>query len=122
MHFLPLGIHPDAANWLVKRKVKAVGLDTASLDYGPSKNFSSHQILSEANIPGLENVANLDKLPTTGATVFAPPMKIKDGSGGPMRMFAMIHEARPTSGAGIISVSIDLLFLTATLWIYFTTF
>lgn len=84
------GIHPDAASWLVKsRKIKAIGLDVASVDYGQSKDFKSHQILYEQNIPGFENVANLDKLPVKGAFVIALPMKIKGGSGGPLRIVAI---------------------------------
>ncbi|NIP38689.1 MAG: cyclase family protein [Candidatus Dadabacteria bacterium] len=87
LHFA--GLHPDTAKWLVKnRKINAVGLDTPSIDYGQSSHFGSHVILFEANIPAFENVANLDKLPATGATIFALPMKIKGGSGGPLRIIA----------------------------------
>lgn len=83
------GLHPDTAKWLVKnRKINAVGLDTPSIDYGQSTHYGSHVILFEANIPAFENVANLDKLPATGATVFALPMKIKGGSGSPLRIIA----------------------------------
>jgi kynurenine formamidase len=85
------GIDPAAADWLVKnRKIKAVGLDVASVDYGQSKDFKTHQILYTQNIPGLENVANLDKLPVKGAFVIALPMKIKGGSGGPLRIVAIV--------------------------------
>ena len=85
------GIGPDAADWLVKnRKIKAVGLDVASVDYGQSKDFKTHQILYEQNIPGFENVANIDKLPTKGAFIIALPMKIKGGSGAPLRIVALI--------------------------------
>lgn len=83
------GIHPDAAAWLVaNRKIKAVGLDVASVDYGQSTDFKTHQVLYKENILGFENVANLDKLPAKGAYVFAMPMKIKGGSGGPLRIVA----------------------------------
>ncbi len=83
------GIDPGLSEWLVKnRKIKAVGLDTASVDYGQSKDFKTHQILYAANICGFENVANLDQLPETGAYVIALPMKIKGGSGAPLRMVA----------------------------------
>ena len=85
------GIDPAAAEWLVKnRKIKAVGLDVASVDYGQSKDFKTHQILYEQNIPGFENVANLDKLPVKGAFIIALPMKIKGGSGGPLRIVAVV--------------------------------
>ena len=85
------GLHPDAARWLVDhRRIHAIGLDTASIDYGQSKLFKSHQILFEKNIPAFENVANLDRLPAKGALVVALPMKIKDGSGGPLRIVAFV--------------------------------
>ena len=85
------GLHPDAARWLVReRSIKAVGLDTASIDYGQSTLFESHRILSDKNIPAFENVAALDKLPATGAYIVALPMKIKEGSGGPLRIVAWV--------------------------------
>ena len=59
--------------------MKAVGVDTASLDHGQSKDVKVHTIFCEANIPGFVMVANLDKLPASGATLYAAPMKIKDG-------------------------------------------
>ena len=87
------GLHPDAAKWLVEnRKINAVGLDTASIDFGQSKLFHSHRILCKNNIPPIENVANLDQLPETGAYVVALPMKIAGGSGAPLRMVAIIPE------------------------------
>lgn len=85
------GIHPNGAHFLAeKRKVKAVGLDTPSLDYGQSKDFAAHQVLMGYNIPGFENVANLEQLPEKGFYVVALPMKIKNGSGGPLRLIAGI--------------------------------
>lgn len=83
------GISAACAKWLVsERKIKAIGLDTPSLDYGQSKAFEAHQVFMGANIPGFENVANLDQLPANGFYVMALPMKIKDGSGGPLRIIA----------------------------------
>ncbi len=84
------GFSREAAELLVSRKVRGVGLDTASLDYGPSKDFIVHRVLNGAGIYGLENVANLEKVPTTGATLIALPMKIKGGSGGPVRIVALV--------------------------------
>jgi kynurenine formamidase len=84
------GLHPEAARWLVSnRAVKAVGLDTPSIDYGQSTLFESHRVLFERNIPAFENLANLDQLPATGFHVIALPMKIKGGSGGPLRIVAI---------------------------------
>lgn len=89
------GLHPDAAKWLVEnRKIHAVGLDTASIDYGQSMNFETHVALMTNNIPAFENVANLDKLPTTGFHVVALPMKIKGGSGAPLRIVALVPEGK----------------------------
>lgn len=85
------GLNPEAAKWLVQnRKINAIGLDTPSIDYGQSELFESHRILFHENIPAFENVANLDKLPATGAYVIALPMKIKGGSGGPIRIIALV--------------------------------
>lgn len=83
------GIDPALTSWLVKnRKVKAIGLDTPSMDYGQSKDFKTHRILLESNSPGFENLANLDSLPATGFYIIAMPMKIAGGSGGPLRIMA----------------------------------
>ena len=84
------GIRLDAARVLVQRKVNAVGVDTPSLDNGQSTTFGVHRRLFASNIPGFENVANLDRLPPTGAFVIALPMKIAGGSGGPLRIVALL--------------------------------
>ena len=85
------GVHPETTQWLVeKRNIKAMGLDTPSIDYGQSKDFKTHQILLGANRPGFENVASFDKLPPTGLYVVALPMKIGKGSGGPLRIIAQV--------------------------------
>ena len=67
-----------------------MGIDTASIDPGRSKDFPAHRILNEANLYALENVAALDKLPAKGVTVTALPIKIRGGSGGPVRILATI--------------------------------
>jgi kynurenine formamidase len=85
------GLHPDAARWLVaNRPIKAIGIDTASIDYGQSRTFGSHVMLLEGHVPALENVAQLDRLPETGFQVIALPMKIAGGSGGPVRVLAVL--------------------------------
>ncbi len=84
-------VHPDLAAWFIKnRRIKALGIDTPSVDYGQSKDFKTHQLLYAENILGFENVAALDKLPVKGAYIIALPMKIKGGSGGPLRIIAWI--------------------------------
>jgi kynurenine formamidase len=84
------GLHPEAARWLVDRHVKATCIDTASIDYGPSTMFETHRALYEHDVPAFENLMNLDRVPATGATIVALPMKIKGGSGAPLRAVAFL--------------------------------
>jgi kynurenine formamidase len=87
------GLDSAAARWLVEeRGIDAVGIDTPSIDHGQSTTFTTHQILSAANTPVFENVARLDQVPMTGAYVIALPMKITGGSGGPLRIVALLPE------------------------------
>ena len=89
LHFPSFG--EGAARLLVgDRKAKALGADVASIDYGQSKDFIVHRIAAERNVPGLENLTNLDQLPPTGASVIALPIKIEGGSGGPARVIALV--------------------------------
>lgn len=89
LHFPSYG--EDAARVLVEeRGVSALGADVASIDYGQSRDFPVHRIIMEENVPGLENVAHLNRLPATGATVIALPMKIAGGSGAPLRVIALV--------------------------------
>jgi kynurenine formamidase len=81
----------DAAKQLVEeRGVAALGIDTASIDYGRSTDFIVHRIAGAQNVPGLENLTNLDQLPPRGAIVVALPLKIEGGSGGPLRAIALV--------------------------------
>lgn len=89
-HLVFPGISEEAARFLVERKVGGVGIDTASLDHGPSKEFIAHRILNAANLFGLENVAHLELVPFTGSTLIALPMKIHGGTGGPVRIVAIL--------------------------------
>ena len=85
------GFSSEATQFLVqKRHIRGVGIDTASIDPGQSRDFPVHRILSEANRYALENVASLDEVPSRGAIVYALPMKIKHGTGGPVRILAII--------------------------------
>jgi kynurenine formamidase len=85
------GFSKEAAEFLVtQRDIAAIGVDTASMDYGPSTDFVVHRIINGADKPGFENVANLDRLPAKGATVIALPMKITGGTGGPARIIALL--------------------------------
>jgi kynurenine formamidase len=83
---------PDAARLLVEeRQAAALGVDTASIDGGRSQNFQVHRIAAAKNVPGFENLTNLDRLPARGALVIALPMKIEGGSGGPLRAIALVR-------------------------------
>jgi len=89
LHFPGLG--PDAAEWLVSaRRVRAVGIDTASIDRGASQDFRTHRVLTDANVPIFENLADLDRVPARGATFIGLPMKIRGGSGGPLRAVVLL--------------------------------
>ena len=80
----------DAARLLVdERTVAAIGIDTASIDYGRSTDFQVHRIAAAKNVPGFENLTNLEQLPPRGSLVIALPMKIEGGSGGPLRAVAL---------------------------------
>ena len=89
LHFPSYGA--DAARFLVKeRRVGALGADVASIDYGQTKDFIVHQIVSEAQVVGLENLTNLHLVPPTGAVAIMLPMKIEGGSGAPLRAVALV--------------------------------
>lgn len=85
------GFSVEAIEYLLNaRNIKGIGLDTPSIDYGKSKDFKVHQIWLAANKLAIENIANLDKLPAKGATLYALPMLIRDGTGAPARIFGML--------------------------------
>jgi kynurenine formamidase len=89
LHFPSFGA--EAAGFLVKeRNITGIGVDTASIDNGPSRDFMVHRITAAANVYDLENLMNLGRLPATGTTIIALPMKIAGGSGAPVRVIALL--------------------------------
>jgi kynurenine formamidase len=85
------GFSRETAEFLVsQRAIRGVGIDTASIDPGRSRDFPVHRVLNGADIYALENVAGLEQLPPRGATVWALPIKIKGGTGGPVRIVAVL--------------------------------
>jgi kynurenine formamidase len=85
------GFSTEAAEWLVKeRQITGVAIDTPSIDPGRSADFKVHQVLYGAGKLGVENIANLDVLPEAGATLYVMPMLIRDGTGAPARVFAIL--------------------------------
>jgi kynurenine formamidase len=90
MHFP--GYSLDAAKFLVEaRQALCLGIDTLSVDYGPSKDYPVHRYTLPLSLYHLEGVANLEHVPLTGATLVVAPMKIEGGSGGPVRILALLH-------------------------------
>lgn len=93
LHFPSFG--EEAVKFLIEeRKVKLIGVDTASIDYGPSQDFPVHRLTAAHNIPGLEDLTGLEELPATGALLVALPMKIGGGSGAPVRVVGLIPSSK----------------------------
>ena len=88
MHFP--GFSVDAAKLLIERKVSGLGCDTMSVDYGASEDFGVHRLTLGAGMYHLENLADLTALPEAGASLVAAPIKLEGGSGGPVRVFALL--------------------------------
>jgi kynurenine formamidase len=89
MHFP--GFSPESAEFLARqRDISGIGIDTLSVDYGPSKDFRVHHITHGAGKYHVENAANLGQLPPTGAVVIVAAVPIEGGSGGPARVFALM--------------------------------
>jgi kynurenine formamidase len=87
------GFSSESVQYLLKeRNIKGIALDTPSIDYGKSKDFPVHRLLCGAGKLAVENIANLDKLPPVGALLYAIPMQIKDGTGAPVRVFAVFKD------------------------------
>ena len=87
------GLDPQAAEWLIsQRKVKAIGIDTFSIDYGQTQNYATHQILTKNDIPIFENISSMTKLPPRHFKIYAFPMKIKGGTGAPLRIVAEVYQ------------------------------
>jgi kynurenine formamidase len=90
MHFP--GYSVDAAKFLVEgRNALGLGIDTPSVDYGPSKDFAVHQYTLAHSLYHLENVTHLDGVPSTGAIAVVSPVKLEGGSGGPVRILALVR-------------------------------
>jgi kynurenine formamidase len=90
MHFP--GYSTDAAKFLIAdRHVRGIGIDTMSIDYGLSRDFRVHKLINGAGRYGLENVAQIDKLPPRDFYLLVAPMKIDTGTGGPTRIFAIMR-------------------------------
>jgi len=99
MHFP--GYSAEAARLLVAREVAGIGIDTLSIDYGGSGDFAAHRVMLRAGKYQVENIANLDILPPTGATVIIGVLPVRNGTQAPARIFALLPgTAAPQGGDG----------------------
>ncbi len=90
MHFP--GFSAEVAKFLVEhRNIHGIGIDTLSIDHGMSQDFAVHHVINAAGKYGLENVANLDRLPPRDFTLIVAPIKVENGTGGPTRIFAIVR-------------------------------
>jgi kynurenine formamidase len=88
MHFP--GFSAEAAKVLIGRRVSGLGCDTLSVDYGASNDYAVHHLALGAGLYHLENLADLSELPETGSFLVVAPIKLEGGSGGPVRVFAIL--------------------------------
>src|SRR2546421_7262994 len=88
MHFP--GFSAEAAKLLIERKVSGLGCDTLSVDHGASSDYSVHHLALGAGLYQLENLPGLSELPETVAFLIVAPIKLEGGSGGPVRVFALL--------------------------------
>ncbi|KAG7173941.1 isatin hydrolase-like [Homarus americanus] len=118
------GLSEEAATWLAthgsrhghSRGVMGVGVDTISVDVGNSTHYLAHRAMYSRNVYGMENLANLDKLPPSGFLLTILPMKIGGGSGGPARIIAEVPVGVPssivdTAGSSCLSSCLSLPFV-----------
>jgi len=106
MHFP--GFSAEAVKVLIDRKISGLGCDTLSVDYGASSDYPVHHLGLGAGIYNLENLRDLSGLPETGAFLIVAPIKLEGGSGGPVRVFALLSNAAKSaseSGAGSSGVA-----------------
>ena len=91
MHFP--GFSSEAVKILIDRKVSGLGCDTLSADHGASTDFAVHRLALGAGLYQLENLTDLSEMPESGAFLFVAPIKLEGGSGGPVRVFAVLGES-----------------------------
>jgi kynurenine formamidase len=92
------GVAADCARWLAEeRPIVGLGVETVGTDAGAAGGFDPpfpcHSYLLGAGKYGLTQLANLARLPATGALLVAAPLKIVRGSGSPARVFALVPRA-----------------------------
>ncbi|HLW99364.1 MAG TPA: cyclase family protein [Candidatus Acidoferrales bacterium] len=88
MHFP--GFSVEAVKYLLSKRISGIGADAMSVDPGDSRNYEVHHFALGSDLFQLENLANLDSLPESGAWLIVAPIKLEGGSGGPCRVFAIV--------------------------------
>jgi len=83
------GLSKSAADYLVSKKINLVGIDSPSIDLGRNKSFVAHKIFAKNNILIVENLSNLEKIPTLDFEFIILPLKLKDATGSPVRAIAI---------------------------------
>jgi len=82
------GLDEKAAKYLVSKKINLVGIDSPSIDLGKNSKFPVHKIFSKKNILIVENLDNLEKIPSQKFLLSIFPLKLKGASGSPIRAVA----------------------------------
>src|ERR1700730_4773259 len=90
MHFP--GFSAEAVKVLLERKVSGLGCDTLSTDFGASTDYAVHHLALGAGLYQLENLTDLGEVPEVGAFLVVAPIKLEGGSGGPVRVFALVED------------------------------
>lgn len=85
------GLSDSAADYLILKKINLVGIDSPSIDLGKNKSFRIHHVLSKKNILIVENLANLEKIPSLKFDFVILPLKLKNATGSPVRAIALLN-------------------------------
>ncbi|MBV8187788.1 MAG: cyclase family protein [Alphaproteobacteria bacterium] len=86
---------PEVVRFLVEeRDLLGLGTETIGTDAGQAFHFNppypAHFYMHGKGRYGLQCLANLDRLPPTGTVIVAAPLKIRRGSGSPLRVLALV--------------------------------
>jgi kynurenine formamidase len=83
------GLSRSAAEYLISKKINLVGIDSPSIDLGKDSSFTAHKILAQNNVLIVENLVNLEKITSSEFDFVILPLKIKNGTGSPVRAIAI---------------------------------
>lgn len=86
------GLSYASAKWLADQGVVNIGVDAPAIDHPKDLDFSGHLICGEYDITNTENLCNLDKVVNKRFLYFGLPLKIRGGSGSPIRAVALVED------------------------------